>query len=110
MKIIASISLATLIIVAIFAMTARPAVAATPSAAVLRITSVSTLNMHTNCWTVKLSSGIALQVEKRAFDTGGTNPAVAAISNFRDQHWLPILGYFGYATFVQGGVTYYGYR
>jgi len=110
MKIIASISLATLIIVAIFAMTARPAAAATAPAAVLNITSVSTLNMHTNCWTVKLSNGVTLQVEKRAFDTGGTNPAIGAISSFHDQHWLPILGYFGYATFVQNRVTYYGYR
>jgi len=110
MKTIATISLATLIIIAIFAMTARPAVAATRSAAALRITSVSALNMQTNCWTVKLSNGVTLQVEKRAFDTGAANPAVGAISSFRDQRWLPIVGYFGYATFVQGRVTYYGYR
>jgi hypothetical protein len=110
MRIIASIALAALIIIAVFSMTTRPAAAATPSAASLRITSASALNDRTNCWTVRLSSGVTLQVEKRAFDTGGHNPAVGAISGFRDQHWLPILGYFGYATFVQGGVTYYGYR
>jgi len=110
MKIIATIALAALIIIAIFAMTARPAVAASPSGAALRITSVSTLNMQTNCWTVELSNGVTLQVEKRAFDTGGANPAIGAISNFHDQHWLPIVGYFGSATFVQGRVTYYGYR
>ena len=110
MKIIASLMLATLIIIAVFVMTARPAVAATPSAASLRISSASALNDRTNCWTVKLSNGVTLQVEKRAFDSGGHNPAAGAISGFHDQHWLPILGYFGYATFVQGGVTYYGYR
>lgn len=110
MRLIAAIALATLIIIAVFAMTARPAVAATPSAGSLRITSASALNGRTNCWTVKLSNGVTLQVEKRSFDTGGTNPAIGAIGNYRDQHWLPILGYFGYATFVQGGVTYYGYR
>ncbi len=110
MKIIAPISLAALIIIAIFAMTARPAVAATPSGAALRITSVSALNMQSNCWTVELSNGVTLQVEKRAFDTGGANPAIGAITNFHDQGWLPILGYFGYATFMQSGVTYHGYR
>lgn len=110
MKIIAPISLAALIIIAVFAMTARPAVAATPSAGSLRITSASALNGRTNCWTVTLSNSVTLQVEKRAFDTGGANPVIGAISSFRDQHWLPILGYFGYATFVQSGVTYYGYR
>jgi hypothetical protein len=110
MKTIAAFALAALIVTAVFAMTARSVVAATPSAASLRITSASALNDRTNCWTVRLSNGATLQVEKRAFDTGGHNPAVGGISGFRDQHWLPILGYFGYATFVQGGVTYYGYR
>jgi hypothetical protein len=110
MKTIATIALATLIIIAVFAMTTRPAAAAAASTTPLTITSVSALNTHTICWTVKLSSGVTLQIEKRAFDTGGTNPAVGAITNFRDQGWLPILGYFGYATFVQSGVTYYGYR
>ena len=71
MKTITSLTLAILIITAVFAMTARPAAAATPSAAALRITSASALNDRTNCWTVKLSSGVTLQVEKRAFDTAG---------------------------------------
>ena len=110
MKLIAPFALATLIIIAVFSMSTRPAAAASVSAAALRITSASALNDRSNCWTVRLSSGVTLQVEKRAFDTGGHSPAVGAIGGFRDQHWLPIIGYFGYATFVQGGVTYYGYR
>ncbi len=104
------LALATLIVITIVAITARPAAAAPVPAAALRITSVSALKDRTNCWTVRLSAGATLNVEKRAFDTGGTAPAIGAISTFRDQHWLPILGYFGYATFVQSGVTFYGYR
>jgi hypothetical protein len=109
-RIVASLILATLIVSAVFSMTAGSAVAAPPSSSALRIMSVSALSDRTHCWTANLSSGTTLQVEKRAFDTGGSNPVVGAISDFRDQGWLPLLGYFGYATFVQNGVTYHAYR
>ena len=40
-------------------------------------------------------------------ETGGKAPVVGAVSSFSDQGWLPILGYYGYATFVQNGLTYH---
>ena len=107
MKIFASLALATLIIATAFALPTHTAHATTPSASALRITSVSTLDMGTNTWTIQLSSGDTLRVELRAFDTGGKSPSVGAISNFSDQGWLPILGYYGYATFDQNGIAYH---
>ena len=107
MKPLASIPLAILNLIAIFTMTAHTATAAPQAGPALRITSVSTLDMGTNTWTIQLSSGDTLRVELRAFDTGGKSPSVGAISNFSDQGWLPFLGYYGYATFDQNGIAYH---
>lgn len=107
MRIIASLALAALIIATAFALPAHTAHATTRSASALRITSVSALDLGTNTWTIQLSSGDSLRVELRAFDTGGKAPSVGAISNFSDQAWLPILGYYGYATFDQNGIAYH---
>jgi len=107
MKPLAFIPLVILIFIAIFPTTAHTATAAPQAGLALRITSVSTLDMGTNTWTIQLSSGDTLRVELRAFDTGGKSPSVGAISNFRDQGWLPILGYYGYATFDQHGIAYH---
>jgi hypothetical protein len=110
MKPLAPIPLAILILIAIFPMTAHTAAAAPQAGPALRITSVATLDTGTNTWTIRLSSGDTLRVELRAFDTGGKAPSVGAISNFSDQGWLPILGYYGYATFAQSGITYHATR
>ena len=75
----------------------------------LTITNVSTLNLATNCWAVTLSSGDALQVELRALNGAGA-PQRGAISNFVDQGWLPILGYYGFATFDQNSHHFYAHR
>jgi hypothetical protein len=107
MKPLISIPLAILILIALFPMTTHAAIAAPQAGPTLRITSVATLDTGTNTWTIQLSSGDMLRVELRAFDTGGKSPAVGAISNFSDQGWLPILGYYGYATFTQSGITYH---
>ena len=107
MKPLTFIPLAILILIAIFIMTAHTAAAAPQVGPALRITSVSTLDVSTNTWTIRLSSGDTLHVELRAFDTGGKSPSVGTISNFSDQGWLPILGYYGYATFLQSGITYH---
>ena len=107
MKILTTRTLITLILIAIFPMTAHTATAAAQAGPVLRITNVSTLDMSTNTWTIQLSSGDSLRVELRAFDTGGKSPSIGAISNFSDQGWLPILGYYGYATFDQNGIVYH---
>jgi hypothetical protein len=107
MKPLASIPLAILILIALFPMTAHTATAAPQAAPALRITSVSTLDLGTNTWTIQQSSGDSLRVELRAFDTGGKAPSVGPISNFSDQGWLPILGYYGYATFDQNGIVYH---
>jgi hypothetical protein len=107
MKPLASIPLAILILIALFSITGHTAAAAPQAGPALRITSVSTLDVSTNTWTIRLSSGDTLRVELRAFDTGGKSPGVGAISNFSDQSWLPILGYYGYATFLQNGITYH---
>ena len=105
MKPITLFSLIALIIIASLAAPVQPVSAATQ----LRITSVSALSAQ-NLWTVRLSNGVTLRVEKRAFSTGGSAPAPGTVTDFHDQGWLPILGYYGYATFAQGGVTFYGYR
>ncbi len=76
----------------------------------LTITHVSALDTTNNGWTVELSDGTVLFVELRAFETGSIAPAAGAMTNFADQGWLPILGYYGYATFQQHGRTYHGYR
>lgn len=107
MKPLASIPLVILIFIAIFTMTAHTATAAPQAGPALRITSVSTLDLGTNTWTIQLSSGDSLRVELRAFDTGGKSPSVGLVSNFSDQGWLPILGYYGYATFDQNGIAYH---
>ncbi len=105
MKPLSLFSLIALLIIASLAAPARPALAATQ----LRITSVAALSAQ-NLWTVRLSNGVTLRVEKRAFTTAASTPAVGTVTNFHDQGWLPILGYYGYATFVQSGVTFSGYR
>lgn len=105
MKPLSLLSLIALIIIASLTAPAQPVYAATQ----LRISSVSALSAQ-NLWTVRLSTGVTLRVEKRAFTTGGNTPAPGTITDFHDQGWLPILGYYGYATFVQSGVTFYGYR
>mgnify|MGYP000913344808 CR=1 FL=1 len=83
-----------------------PTTAPTP----LSITAVSSLNTTTNTWAISLNTGLTLQVELRAFDTGGAAPQVGAIDVFRDQGWLPIFGYYGYATFTQHGIAYHAMR
>lgn len=99
-----------IIIAAAIALCALPAraIAAPPlSTSAVQIVSVSALDLGTNTWTIGLSTHDTLHVELRAFDTGGTSPSVGPISSFSDQGWLPILGYYGYATFVQKGITYH---
>jgi len=93
--------------IALFAAFPRSVLGAPQSAPTVQITSVSALDMRTNIWTVELSSHDILHVELRAFETGGKAPVVGTISSFSDQGWLPILGYYGYATFVQNGLTYH---
>jgi hypothetical protein len=88
---------------------ARPAAAAPKAEKVITITRVSALNLATNTWATTLSSGDTLQVELRALNGAGA-PRIGAISNLVDQGWLPILGYYGYATFTQNGTTYYAHR
>jgi hypothetical protein len=110
MKPLASIPLVILVFITIFAMRAHTATAAPQAGPALRITSVSPLDLGTNTWPIQLSSGYSLRVELRAFDTGGKSPSVGAISNFSDQGWLPILGYYGYATFDQNGIAYHATR
>ena len=105
MKPLTLLSLIALIIIVSLAAAAQPVYAATQ----LRITGVSALSAQ-NLWTVRLSNGVTLRVEKRAFSTGGSSPVTGNVTDFHDQGWLPILGYYGYATFAQGGVTFYGYR
>lgn len=105
MKPLTRCSIIALLLIASLAAPARPAFAATQ----LRITSVSVLSAQ-NLWSARLSNGVTLRVEKRAFTTGGSAPAPGNVTDFRDQSWLPILGYYGYASFAQSGVTYYGYR
>ena len=105
MKPITLFSLIALIIIASLAAPAQPVSAATQ----LRITGVSALSAQ-NLWTVRLSNGVTLRVEKRAFSTGGSSPVTGNVTDFHDQSWLPILGYYGYATFAQSGVIFYGYR
>ena len=93
--------------IALFVAFPRPVLGARQSAPAVRIIRVSPLDVSTNTWTITLSSGDTMQVELRAFETGGTSPTVGTISNFSDQGWLPILGYYGYATFVQHDITYH---
>jgi hypothetical protein len=107
-KTIASIA-AFIIAIAIFATPAHRTIAAPIASPEVSITSVSTLNLATNCWAVTLSSGDTLQVELRALNGAGA-PHRGAISNFIDQGWLPILGYYGFATFDQNGRHFYAHR
>ena len=100
-----------ILIIVIIALTTptRHAVAAPKSAPVVKITSVSALNLATNTWATTLSTGDILQVELRALDGAGA-PHTGPISNFVDQGWLPILGYYGFATFDQNGNHYHAHR
>ena len=99
--------LTILILASAFFLSSQPSAAAPRFAPTIRIASVSTLDLGTNTWTIQLSSGDSLRVELRAFDTGGKAPSVGQVSNFSDQGWLPILGYYGYATFDQNGIAYH---
>jgi len=101
----------TILFVVAFVSATHPAAAAPLQAQpAIRVTSISTLDTKNNGWTVGLSNGATMFVELRAFDTHGQSPSIGAISNFSDQGWLPILGYYGYATFSQNGVTYHAHR
>ena len=101
-----TIALIATIIIALFAAPAAD-VAATPNTdPSITITSVSALNLATNTWATTLSTGDTLNVELRALNGAGA-PRIGAISNFVDQGWLPILGYYGFATFDQNGAHYY---
>jgi len=93
--------------IALFDAFPRPVLGAPQSAPAVRIIHVSPLDVSTNTWTITLSGGDTLRVELRAFETGGKAPTIGTISSFSDQGWLPILGYYGYATFVQNGLTYH---
>jgi hypothetical protein len=85
---------------------AAEAASAEPS---LRVLAVSTAAAGTG-WNVTLSNGVTLFVEVRVFETGGQAPIPGAITAFTEQHYLPVFGFFGYASFHQGRATYYGYR
>ena len=108
MKTIASIA-ALIIAIALFATPAHQVTAASTSGPAITITSVSALNLATNTWTTTLSTGDVLNVELRALNGAGA-PQRGAISNFIDQGWLPILGYYGFATFDQNGHHFYAHR
>ena len=104
MKTIALI--AAIIALSLWATPAHQVTAAPTSGPALTITSVSGLNLATNTWATTLSTGDTLNVELRALNGAGA-PRIGAISNFVDQGWLPILGYYGFATFEQNGARYY---
>ena len=108
MKTIIAIIALALVAVVLFATPAHRAAAST-GAPVVEITSVSALNLTTNTWATTLSTGDTLQVELRALGGAGA-PHAGPISNFVDQGWVPILGYYGYATFTQDGKTYYAHH
>jgi len=100
-------TIATYIISALLFIAPTNHVAAAPtSGPAITITSVSALNLATNTWATRLSTGDTLNVELRALNGAGA-PHIGAISNFVDQGWLPILGYYGFATFEQNGARYY---
>ena len=82
----------------------------TPTSTRISVTAVNSLNTTTNTRAISLNTGLTLQVELRAFDTGGAAPQVGAIDAFRDQSWLPFFGYYGYATFTQHGIAYHAKR
>ena len=103
-----TIIIAALAAVVLFATPAHRAAASTGTA-VVKITSVSALNLATNTWATTLSTGDTLQVELRALDGAGA-PHVGPISTFVDQGWLPVLGYYGDATFTQNGHTYHAHH
>ena len=104
-----SILIAVAIALTIIALPTRHAAAATKNAPLMKITSVSALNLTTNTWATTLSTGDTLQVELRALAGAGA-PHTGPISDFVDQGWLPILGYYGFATFEQNGNHYYAHR
>ena len=108
MKTIASIA-ALIIAIAIFATPAQRTIAAPTASPEMSITSVSALNLATNTWATTLSTGDTLNVELRALNGAGA-PRIGAISNFVDQGWLPILGYYGFATFDQNSARYYAHH
>jgi len=108
MKTIVGIA-ALIIAIALFAIPTHHVTAAPVATPALRITSVSILDLATNTWAATLSTGDVLQVELRALNGAGA-PHVGTISNFVDQSWLPILGYYGFATFDQNGHHFYAHR
>ena len=108
MKTIALIA-AIVITIALFAAPTNHVAAAPTSDPAITITSVSVLNLATNAWATTLSTGDTLNVELRALNGAGA-PHIGAISNFVDQGWLPILGYYGFATFEQNGAHYYAHH
>ena len=111
MKTFGTITLTLLFVAAALALATRHVAAAVQqSEATIRVTSVSALDTKNNGWTVSLSNDATMFVELRAFDTHGQAPSIGVISNFSDQGWFPILGYYGYATFAQNGVTYHAHR
>jgi hypothetical protein len=109
MKTIATLTAVIIVAITIIALPTRNVAAAPKNASVVKITSVSALNLATNTWATMLSTGDTLQVELRALDGAGA-PHTGPISNFVDQGWLPILGYYGFATFDQNGHHYYAHR
>ena len=109
MKSLASIFSVVIIASTLFAIPAHQATAAPKAASGVTITSVSALDLATNTWATTLSTGDVLNVELRALNGAGA-PQRGAISNFIDQGWLPILGYYGFATFDQNGHHFYAHR
>ena len=104
------VTITTCIISALLFIAPTNHVAAAPtSGPAITITSVSTLNLATNTWATTLSTGDTLNVELRALNGAGA-PRIGAISNFVDQGWLPILGYYGFATFDQNGHHFYAHH
>jgi hypothetical protein len=101
-----------LVIAAVLTVLPARRIAAAPRAvaAAVTITAVSELNPKTNERTIQLSTGETLRVEIRIFDTYGAAPTRGPISDFHDQRWLPILGYYGYATFTQHDIHYHAKR
>ena len=98
--------IAAIFALSLFATPPHQVVAAPNAVPAITITSVSALNLATNTWATTLSTGDTLNVELRALNGAGA-PHIGAISNFVDQGWLPILGYYGFATFEQNGARYY---
>jgi hypothetical protein len=110
MKTLVAFTIAFALLLALTTSFMHPVAAEAASAASsLRVLHVSTAAAGTG-WNVTLSNGVTLFVEVRVFETGGNAPTPGAITAFTEQHYLPVIGFFGYASFHQGRTTYYGYR